>query len=131
MPLVDYKQNKKSLIPTASPVISGRGCPNGCEFCSVSRIYGSRVRKVPVEQVLEQVKRSHSHYVAFLDDNLTADRDYALALFEGLRRLKVNFIGQVTVRFLLDAILFRAAVAAGLKGIFVGFETIEERGANA
>ena len=129
VPLVDYKEDKKkALMPTASPVISGRGCPNGCEFCSVSRIYGSRVRKVPVEQVLEQVKRSRSYYVAFLDDNLTADRDYALALFEGLRRLKVNFIGQATVRFLLDDILFRAAVAAGLKGIFVGFETIEEEG---
>lgn len=128
VPLVDYKQDNKSLIPTASPVISGRGCPNGCEFCSVPPIYGNRVRKVPVEQVLEQVKRSRSYYVAFLDDNLTVDRDYALALFEGLRGLKVNFIGQATVRFLLDDILFQSAVAAGLKGICVGFETIEEEG---
>ncbi len=90
------------------------------------RIYGSRVRKVPVEQVIEQVKRSRSPYVAFLDDNLTSDRDYALALFEGLRGLKVNFIGQATVKFLLDDILFKSAVAAGLKGVFVGFETIDD-----
>jgi radical SAM superfamily enzyme YgiQ (UPF0313 family) len=128
VPLVDYKQDKKSLIPTASPVISGRGCPNRCEFCSVPRIYGSRVRKVPVAQVLEQVKRSRSYYIAFLDDNLTADRDYALALFEELRGLKVNFIGQATVKFLLDDTLFQAAVAAGLKGIFVGFETVDREG---
>jgi radical SAM superfamily enzyme YgiQ (UPF0313 family) len=128
VPLVDYKKGNNSRIPTASPVVASRGCPNRCEFCSVPRIYGSRVRKVPVEQVLEQVKRSHSQYVAFLDDNLTADRDYALALFEGLRALKVSFIGQATVRFLLDDVLFQAAVAAGLKGIFVGFETVEEQG---
>ncbi|MCL4503299.1 MAG: B12-binding domain-containing radical SAM protein [Deltaproteobacteria bacterium] len=129
VPLVDYNQNgKKSLIPTASPVISGRGCPNRCEFCSVPRIYGSRVRKVPVAQVLEQVKRSRSYYIAFLDDNLTTNRSYTLELFEGLRKLKVNFIGQVTARFLLDDTLFEAAVAAGLKGVCVGFETIEDEG---
>ncbi|MCL4500642.1 MAG: B12-binding domain-containing radical SAM protein [Deltaproteobacteria bacterium] len=129
VPLVDYRQNgKKPLIPTASPIISGRGCPNRCEFCSVPRIYGTRVRKVPVAQVLEQVKRNRSYYIVFLDDNLTANREYALALFEGLRELKVRFIGQVTVRFILDDALFRAALAAGLKGICVGFETVEDEG---
>jgi radical SAM superfamily enzyme YgiQ (UPF0313 family) len=127
VPLVDYQEDHNSRIPKAAPIISGRGCPNRCDFCSVSQIYGSRVRKVPVEQVLEQVKRSRSQYVAFLDDNLTADRDYALALFERLRGLKVNFIGQATVKFLLDDILFQSAVAAGLKGVFVGFETIDEK----
>ena len=62
-----------------------------------SRIYGHRVRKIPVEQVLEQVKRSRSQYVAFLDDNLTADREYALELFTGLRNLKVKFIAQASM----------------------------------
>jgi radical SAM superfamily enzyme YgiQ (UPF0313 family) len=126
VPLVDYQEGHNGRIPKAAPVVSGRGCPNRCEFCSAPGIYGSRVRKVPVEQVLEQVKRSRSQYVAFLDDNLSADRDYALSLFEGLRRLKVKFIGQVTVKFLLDDTLFKEAVAAGLKGVFVGFETIDE-----
>jgi radical SAM superfamily enzyme YgiQ (UPF0313 family) len=128
VPLVEYQKGNNSRIPSASPVVASRGCPNRCEFCSVPRIYGSRIRQVPVEQILEQVKRSRSHFVAFLDDNLTADRDYALALFEGLRPLKVNFIGQATVRFLLDDVLFQAAVAAGLKGIFIGFESVEEQG---
>jgi len=128
VPLVNFKKGGNSQIPTISPVVSGRGCPNRCEFCSVAQIYGRRVRKVPLEQVLEQVKRSHSQYIAFLDDNLTADRDYALALFEGLRTLKVSFLCQATVNFLLDDVLFQAAVVAGLKGILVGFETVEEQG---
>lgn len=127
VPLVDY-QDGDSPIPKAVPIISGRGCPNGCEFCSVPRIYGTTMRKVPVEQVIEQLKQNRSHYVVFLDDNLTADRNYALALFEGMQGLKIRFLAQVTVKFLLDDTLFRAALAAGLKGVFVGFETIEEEG---
>ena len=127
VPLVDYQEDN-GQIPKAAPVISGRGCPNRCEFCSVPRIYGSKVRKVPVEQVIEQLKRSRSQYVIFLDDNLTTDRNHAMALFEGMKGLKIKFLAQVTVKFLLDAALFQAALAAGLKGVFVGFETIEEEG---
>ena len=79
VPLVDYRHEKKSRIPTGSPVVASRGCPNGCEFCSVTRIYGQRVRKIPVSQVLAQVRRPEA-IIAFLDDNLTADREYALEL---------------------------------------------------
>ena len=72
------------------------------------------------------MRRSEGQYIGFLDDNLTADRDYALELFEGLRPLNIKFLAQVTVKCLLDDVLFQAALAAGLTGVFVGFETLEE-----
>jgi radical SAM superfamily enzyme YgiQ (UPF0313 family) len=107
-------------------VVSSRGCPHHCDFCSVPTIYGNRVRKVPVDRVVEQVKRANGNYIAFLDDNFTANRNYAFELFLALQDLKVKFIAQVAVRFILDDELFQAAVRAGLKGILVGFESIEE-----
>jgi len=127
IPLVNYKSRVMSRAPTITPVIASRGCPNGCEFCSVPGIYGKRPRQVPIWQVIEQVKRSRGDYVAFLDDNLAATREYALELFAALRSLNVKIIAQVAVRFILDDELFETATAAGLKGIFVGFETIEEK----
>jgi len=127
IPLVNYKNRIMSRAPTLTPVIASRGCPNGCEFCSVPGIYGKRPRQVPIWQVVEQVKRSCGEYVAFLDDNLAATREYALELFAALRSLKVKIIAQVAVKFILDDELFEAALAAGLKGIFVGFESIEEK----
>jgi len=127
VPLVDYRNDRKSRVPIASPVVASRGCPNGCNFCSVPRIYGRRHRRLPVEQIIEQVKRSRGDYVAFLDDNLGANREYAMELFTALRNLKVKILGQVAVKFILDDELFQLAVAAGLKGIFVGFETVEEK----
>jgi radical SAM superfamily enzyme YgiQ (UPF0313 family) len=126
LPLVRYRNGKKSRFPALAPVVASRGCPNQCDFCSIPRIYGHKVRKVPVDQVLEQVKRARGDYVAFLDDNLTASRGYALELFEALRNLKIKFITQVPLKFILDDELFHLGVAAGLKGVLVGFESIEE-----
>jgi len=84
-----------------------------------------------VGQVLEQVKCSNSDYLAFLDDNLTADREYALELFARLRKMNVKFIGQVSTKFILDDDLFQMAVAAGLKAIFVGSRPLKKRSLDA
>jgi radical SAM superfamily enzyme YgiQ (UPF0313 family) len=127
IPLVPYKNKRRFLMPAVAPLVASRGCPNGCEFCCVHKVYGRRLRLLPVERVLEQIRLSGKAYVAFLDDNLGADRDWALKLFAGLKRLSIRFITQVAVAFLLDDELFSAAVAAGLKGAFVGIETIDQK----
>ena len=50
-----------------------------------------------------------------------------MELFSALRNLKVKFLAQAPIRFILDDALFNMAVEAGLKGIFIGLETIEEK----
>ncbi len=60
-----------------------RGCPFDCEFCSVTAFYGRTYRKRPVADVLaelEQLRKKNS-FLFFVDDNLVADRRYALELF--------------------------------------------------
>jgi radical SAM superfamily enzyme YgiQ (UPF0313 family) len=126
VPLVNYRHHWQTR-PVVSPMITSRGCPNGCEFCSVPRIYGSRIRNLPVSHVVEQLRRHQGDLVAFLDDNLTACREYALELFSALADLKIKSVIQTSVRFILDEELFALAVKSGLKGIFVGFETIDEK----
>jgi radical SAM superfamily enzyme YgiQ (UPF0313 family) len=126
LPLVDYR-HKKTRVPTVSPVIATRGCPHECDFCSATRLYGRRVRKLPLPQVLAQVGRHNGDYLAFLDDNLTANREYASELFSALRNLQVKILAQASVSFILEDGLFNLAVEAGLKGIFIGVETIEEK----
>ncbi len=123
VPVVQYGHDHQAG-PVLCPVITSRGCPYHCEFCSVSQMYGSRVRHVAINRVLEQIKQIPGGYVAFLDDNLTTDRDYALELFQALAKLHLHFIAQVPLRFILDEDLFAQAVAAGLKGILVGFESL-------
>ena len=127
LPFVRYRNRGGFLSPNVAPVVASRGCPYHCEFCSVAAVYGSRVRYVPVSHVLEQIRYNRAGFAAFLDDNLAGSRNYALKLFSGLRNLKIKFVAQFPVSFILDEEMFKSAVEAGLRGVFVGVETIDEK----
>ncbi len=129
VPLVRYPdpERRSRLIPSVAPVVSTRGCANGCEFCSVPEIYGRRPRRLPVERVIAQIGRSGTDYLNFLDDNLVADRRWALELFSRMRPFRRKWIASFPLRCVLDDEIWSAARAAGLKGIFAGVETIEEK----
>jgi radical SAM superfamily enzyme YgiQ (UPF0313 family) len=128
VPLVRYGERKKGIFsPNVAPAVASRGCPNACEFCSVPGIYGHRVRRLPVGQVVEQVRRSRSVHFAFLDDNLAANREFAMELFAALKPLGKKWIAQIPVRAILDDEFFHTAAVSGLRGIFSGFETIDEK----
>src|SRR6185295_18716796 len=68
--LKDLPMPRKELFNrrkgTLSEVIqSGRGCPLGCEFCTVTQMYGKKFRTRPVEHVVEEIKRFNSKRLFF------------------------------------------------------------------
>lgn len=71
-------------------VITSRGCPYRCTFCSAFRVTGRKYRRRSAANVLDEiaglVSRYHPDVISFEDDNLTADRDRAAEIFEGLAR---------------------------------------------
>jgi radical SAM superfamily enzyme YgiQ (UPF0313 family) len=103
-----------------------RGCPHECEFCSVTAFYGRKYRKRPVDSVLAelQVLRGKNSFAFFVDDNLVADRSYAMALFDGMRGMGFKWLSHAPIDFALDPELIRAAGEAGCVGMFVGFESL-------
>ena len=126
IPLVHYDSERKRFPPTFDPVVASRGCPQGCDFCCVHNVYGRKFRRLPVERVIEQIHLQGSRRVIFLDDNLASNRNWALELFAGLKPYKLKMLAQLPVEFILDTELFSTAASAGLKGIFVGIETIDD-----
>ena len=105
-----------------------RGCPHDCEFCSVTAFHGRKYRKRPVEAVLgelEGMRRSGS-FAFFVDDNLVADRRYALELFRGMRGMGLKWLSHAPIDLAEDAELLAAAGEAGCLGLFVGFESLDE-----
>ncbi|MFC1840610.1 B12-binding domain-containing radical SAM protein [Thermodesulfobacteriota bacterium] len=125
IPLIRYNGNSRIFPPTFDPLVSSRGCSRNCEFCCVQNLYGRKVRRLPIEKVIAQIKMRRSRKVIFLDDNLVANRSWAFELFSSLKPYKLIIGGQVPVKFILDTELFNAAVEAGLRYIFVGVETID------
>ncbi|MFH1640238.1 MAG: radical SAM protein [Chloroflexota bacterium] len=111
---------------TRNSVQTSRGCPNHCTFCSISSFYGARYRHRPVEEVLAEVAALPGRLVIFIDDNLVADRTYALKLFTGLKSLNRHWYSQAALTIAEDPELLEAAVAGGCKGLFVGIESISD-----
>lgn len=103
-----------------------RGCPHQCAFCAVSAFNNGTHRKRPVEEVVREVSEIPSNYFIFVDDNLTADRDYARRLFGELAPLKKWWITQSTLAIADDPEFVKKMAKAGCIGLFVGLETFSE-----
>jgi radical SAM superfamily enzyme YgiQ (UPF0313 family) len=125
LPVRSKRRSIFGLPPYIMPIMASRGCPNDCEFCCVHKVYGRKQRHIPIEKIVEDIKRSGEKLLMFLDDNIGGNRSYAMRLFECLRPLRVKWTGQALVRFILDDELFAAAVRSGLKGLFIGVESVE------
>jgi radical SAM superfamily enzyme YgiQ (UPF0313 family) len=125
LPLRKKRRSLFGFPPYVMPIMFSRGCPNDCEFCCVHMVYGRKQRFIPVENVVADIERSGTRKLMFLDDNIGGRRSYAMKLFEAIRPLKVGWLGQASVRFILDDEMFNAALQSGLQGLFLGVETVE------
>lgn len=110
-----------------------RGCPFDCEFCSVTAFYGRKYRKRPVDSVLAELEglRRKNSFAFFVDDNLVADRKYAMELFAGMRGMGFKWLSHAPIDFADDREFIRAAGEAGCVGLFVGFESLNQEALKA
>jgi anaerobic magnesium-protoporphyrin IX monomethyl ester cyclase len=119
------------------PVMTSRGCPYGCVYCCVTRMFGRKVRRQSVEKVHRDVlahARQGFRFFFVYDDNFTSDRAWTKALLERLRPLRLRFNAQTRVDFhwtdpsrsARDDDMLRAMRRAGCDMLFIGYETIDE-----
>ena len=112
-------------------LLATRGCPNNCGYCSIGSMYGRGHRFRPVQEVIAEVAALPGKAVVFWDDHLTANREYALALFQGLAPLRKWWTSQTAVAAALDDELLDAAASSGCAALFVGLESISQRSLNS
>ncbi len=121
-----YHLLKSGKYATQYAASATRGCPHGCSFCAVSAFYGGQQQKRPIESVVHEVSAIPSRFFIFVDDNLTADREYARELFSKLTPLKKKWVTQSTLAIADDEEFVKAAAKAGCVGVFVGLETFNQ-----
>jgi radical SAM superfamily enzyme YgiQ (UPF0313 family) len=65
-------------------LLCSRGCPHGCAFCGVERMFGRAISYRPVERVIEEMRFLYDQrgvrVFNFEDDNLTYRREWFQAL---------------------------------------------------
>ncbi len=106
-----------------------RGCPFGCDFCSVSDFFGRTYRIRPIEDVIKEVKLlKNRRIVFFVDDNIAGRPDYAKQFFKALIPLKIRWFGQASIIIANNRELLRLAAKSGCIGLFIGFESLSPEG---
>ncbi len=112
------------------PVITSRGCPARCTFCSSSLFWGHRFRARSAENVLDEIGELIEHWgikeIQFEDDNITANRNRAKAIFRGImeRGYKIHFnMPNGVAIWTLDEELIDLMKAAGCYEMTLAFES--------
>ena len=76
------------ISPRNIPIVTSRGCPCSCTFCSSTQLWGKRYRVRSAENVLKEmdwlVETFGIKELKFQDDNLTVNRDRARQIFQGM-----------------------------------------------
>jgi radical SAM superfamily enzyme YgiQ (UPF0313 family) len=130
LPVPDRTLIRREAYVTPNAIQATRGCPHGCTFCSVSAFAGHRFRARPVREVVEEA-RGLGRWLLFMDDNIVADPDYAKELFAALAPLGKVWFSQASVRLASDPELLDLAARSGCRGVFVGFESLNEKSLSA
>jgi radical SAM superfamily enzyme YgiQ (UPF0313 family) len=112
------------------PIQTARGCPHLCDFCSVSKFWGRRMRFRPVDNVVAEIRASGADIFFFTDDNFVANPRRTLELAEALTPLNIRYICQIDSLAHRQPEVIRAIAQSGCFLAFVGFESLSVKTLN-
>ena len=117
------------------PIESGRGCPYGCEFCTVTGFFGDSIRFRTNESVVEELLRLKKHarqnrkqvMVFFIDDNFAINIKRTKSLLRDIiaAEAQLPWTAQISANLLRDEELVDLIAASHGRWIFIGMESID------
>jgi radical SAM superfamily enzyme YgiQ (UPF0313 family) len=127
-----------SRYPAPLVVQTTRGCPVGCDFCSVPAFSGRRMRHKSIDQVFADIEdvatvpaslyTRLARTLFFLDDSFGTDVLYYKTLMQAIvdRDLKFRWVTQATTAIAQKPDLLRLAEKSGCVGVLIGFESLSQ-----
>jgi radical SAM superfamily enzyme YgiQ (UPF0313 family) len=117
------------------PIESGRGCPYGCEFCTVTGFFGDSIRFRSNESVVKELlslkrnarKNRSQAMVFFIDDNFAINIKRTKSLLRDIiaADAQLPWTAQISSNLLRDEELVDLIAASGGRWIFIGMESID------
>jgi anaerobic magnesium-protoporphyrin IX monomethyl ester cyclase len=117
-----------------SMMITSRGCPHQCVFCTIHNVMGrtwrARSPRNVVDEIEQLIKTYRVKQIDFYDDNMTLDKKRAAAIFDQIvqRKLDIEWYTPNGVRAdTLDESLLQKMKASGCKKIRLAPESGVQR----
>ena len=125
-PRRDLIKRTHYLVPNS--LVVTRGCPHSCDFCYKGSFFegGRGFYTQRVDDALAQIESLPGKHLYFLDDHILGRRQFARELFGAMTGMGRLWQGAATVNSILQGDLVERAAEAGLRSIFVGFESISD-----
>jgi radical SAM superfamily enzyme YgiQ (UPF0313 family) len=123
----DLIKRSRYLVPNS--IVVSRGCPHHCDFCYKDAFFegGRSFYTQKADAALAEIDRLPGRHLYFLDDHLLGHQRFATALFDGMKGMNRVFQGASTIDAILRGDLVEKAAAAGMRSVFVGFETLSHK----
>lgn len=134
LPVPDFSivgglEEKGSKTLSITPIMTSRGCPYDCSFCSVTGMFGQKYRFRSKERVMEELRNNKDNggnWVFFYDDNFCAHKKRTKELLHAMIDAKItpNWTAQVRVEIAKDPELLDLMKKSGCHTVYIGFESV-------
>ena len=113
-------------------IITSRGCPAACRFCSSPRFWGKTLRFRSPQSIIDEIRFIRDHYgllyFSLRDDTFTADRERVMEFCRLLLREKINILWNCQSRAnAVDEEMLRWMKKAGCECVQFGVESGSRR----
>jgi anaerobic magnesium-protoporphyrin IX monomethyl ester cyclase len=115
-------------------IISSRGCPNQCSFCSCNVMAGVRWRSRSLEAILDEIALLERDYginaVGFADDNFTLDASRVWNFTEKILQRQIDvhwFCSATPEKIARNEELVKQMARAGCRYVYLGIESGAEK----
>ncbi len=120
-------KNSYYFKPRFTSIITSRGCPFRCRFCTRNTLSFKTYRKRSIENVIEEMQKINSSYnsVMIVDDNFLADRQRAHKIMDRLIEAETDieiYIQGARVDT-AERSLYEKMKKAGVKHLYFGIES--------
>lgn len=128
LPFPDLSLIKGSERISISPILTSRGCPFDCSFCSVTGMFGRACRYRSIESVVDEMQTRDQKMTFFYDDNFVGDPRRTKALLELMmsKGMTKPWSAQIRADAVHDRELMRMFQQSNCWVVYVGFESADE-----
>lgn len=135
VPLREYDQKLPFIEIPCTTVLTNRGCPNKCLFCSTSAMWGRAYRARSPKNIVDEIEYLLSEYgiggIFFVDDTLNISKKHVIDLCKEIKERKLDFRWFADIRVdNIDRDVLREMKAAGCYYVAFGVESGSQKTLN-